>query len=387
MKSKNTKLGPSSRSDIASFIAMDVMKLANEREAKGDNIVHLEVGQPSTSAPGTVLKAAQKALASDKIGYTEAHGISQLRDRLARHYNEYYRVNVDPGRIIITAGSSGAFVMSFLAAFDAGDRIALAEPGYPAYRNIMKALGLVPVSLTAGEETRYQPAPELLEPVAADLNGLLVASPANPTGTMMSTDDFRELINWCSARNIWFVSDEIYHGITYDRRADTALSFSDDAIVINSFSKYFSMTGWRLGWVIVPEVLVRPMERLAQNLFISPPTLSQHAALAAFDGMDELDEHVTRYQVNRDLLLKELPKAGFQRFAPSDGAFYLYADVSDLTQDSEEFCRRVMAETGVAFTPGTDFDLVSGHTSLRISYAGATEELREAVRRLQDWGS
>jgi len=385
MRSQDKILGPSSRSDIASFIAMDVMKLANEREADGESILHLEVGQPSTSAPKAVLEAAQNALVSDKIGYTDAHGIPQLRERLARHYRDYYGVEVDPVRIIITAGSSGAFVMSFLAAFDAGDRLALAEPGYPAYRNILKALGLVPVSLAAGEKTRYQPAPELLDPVAADLSGLLVASPANPTGTMLSTLDFRELIDWCSERKIWFVSDEIYHGITYDRRADTALAYSDDAIVINSFSKYFSMTGWRLGWVIVPEVLVRPVERLAQNLFISPPTLSQHAALAAFDAVDELDGHVNRYRINRDLLLEELPKAGFDHFAPSDGAFYLYADVRDLTQDSEAFCRKVLAETGVALTPGTDFDLQRGHTSLRISYAGGTEDLREAARRLQNW--
>jgi aspartate/methionine/tyrosine aminotransferase len=225
----------------------------------------------------------------------------------------------------------------------------------------------------------------LLDPVAVGLNGLLVASPANPTGTMLSSSSFRELIDWCSERKIWFVSDEIYHGITYDRRANTALAYSDEAIVINSFSKYFSMTGWRLGWVIVPEVLIRPIERLAQNLFISPPTLSQHAALAAFDGMDELDGHVNRYRVNRDLLLEELPKAGFSRFAPSDGAFYLYADVRDLTQDSEAFCRRVLAETGVALTPGTDFDIEKGHTCVRISYASEAENLREAVKRLQDW--
>jgi aspartate/methionine/tyrosine aminotransferase len=385
MAVQNDKLGPSSRSDIASFIAMDVMRQANEREAAGENILHLEVGQPSTSAPKSVLDAAQAALSSNKIGYTDAHGIQVLRDRLARHYLDYYGVEVDPRRIIITAGSSGAFVMSFLAAFDVGDRIALAEPGYPAYRNILKAFGLEPVPLMADAETGYQPSPDLLEPVAEGLKGLLVASPANPTGTMLTTDALRTLIAWCADRGTWFISDEIYHGITYGRRADTALSFSDDAIVINSFSKYFSMTGWRLGWAIVPEVLVRPMERLAQNLFISPPTLSQHAALAAFDGLDELNGHVARYQVNRDLLLEELPKAGFDRFAPADGAFYLYADVRELTQDSGAFCRRILAETGVALTPGTDFDLERGHTSLRISYAGSTQELKEAVRRLKAW--
>lgn len=364
---------------------MDVMKDANEREAKGENILHLEVGQPGTSAPQKVIEAAKAALSLDKLGYTDALGLPQLRERISGHYRDYYGVDVDPGRVIVTAGSSAGFVMSFLAAFDPGDYVAIAEPGYPAYRNILKALDLEPVSLAVGEDTRYQPDRPLLNNVAGNLAGLLVASPANPTGTMLPTTTFRDMIEWCREQGVWFISDEIYHGITYEHRADTALAFSDDAIVINSFSKYYSMTGWRLGWMIVPEVLVRPMERLAQNLFISPPTLSQHAAIAALDAGDELDGHVRRYRDNRDILLNELPKAGFSKFAPPDGAFYLYADVRNITQDSEAFCRRILAETGVALTPGTDFDIERGGTSLRISFAGRTEDVKEAARRLAAW--
>lgn len=364
---------------------MDVMKDANERETSGENILHLEVGQPGTRAPEAVIEATKRALASDKIGYTEASGITPLRERISRHYQDYYGVEVDPGRIVITTGSSSGFILGFLAAFDARDRVALADPGYPAYRNILAALGIEPVALKTDAHSRFQPDRAILEKVDGDLNGLLVASPANPTGAMLSNDRFRELIEWCGARDMWFISDEIYHGISYERRADTALSFSDTAIVINSFSKYYSMTGWRLGWMIVPESLIRPVERLAQNLAISPPTLSQLAALAALDATDELDRHVAQYEANRDFLVAELPKAGFGRFAPPDGAFYLYVDVADRTQDSEEFCRKILAETGVALTPGTDFDADRGHTSLRISYAGTTGEIREAVSRLKGW--
>lgn len=364
---------------------MDMMKDANEREAAGESILHLEVGQPATSASQKVIAAASAALSADKIGYTDALGLPQLRESISRHYRDYYGVDVDPGRVIVTAGSSAGFIMSFLVAFDSGDHVALAEPGYPAYRNILKALDLVPVPLAVDQDDRYQPNRAGLERVTKKLSGLLVASPANPTGTMLSSTDFKELIDWCGDHTVWFISDEIYHGITYEHRADTALAYSDDTIVINSFSKYYSMTGWRLGWMIVPEVLVRPVERLAQNLFISPPTLSQHAAIAAFDAVEELDGHVKRYRMNRDILLNELPKAGISKFAPPDGAFYLYADVREMTQDSEAFCRRILAETGVALAPGTDFDQERGNTSIRISFAGPTEDLREAARRLAAW--
>ncbi|MSO71960.1 MAG: aminotransferase class I/II-fold pyridoxal phosphate-dependent enzyme [Alphaproteobacteria bacterium] len=375
----------SRRGVVPPFIVMEVMRAANARQAAGGDVLHLEVGQPSTSAPAGVIAAAKAALSGDVIGYTEALGIPPLRQRIARHYREIYDVAVDPARVVVTAGSSGAFLLSFLAAFDAGDRVALAAPGYPAYRNILSALGVEPVSLPAGPATRFQPTPELLDRVAGPLHGLIVASPANPTGTMLDRAELTRLATYCAQRGIRLVSDEIYHGIAYGRIATTALSVTGDAVIINSFSKYFSMTGWRLGWMVLPEDLLRPVECLAQNLFISPPTLSQHAALAAFDCRAELDGNVARYARNRAVLLEELPKAGLSDLAPADGAFYIYADVARFTNDSEAFCKRLLAETGVAATPGIDFDAERGHTSLRFSFAGATADMAEAARRIKAW--
>ncbi|MDA0704117.1 MAG: pyridoxal phosphate-dependent aminotransferase [Proteobacteria bacterium] len=378
-------LKTSKRGEVAPFIVMDVLRAANERAARGESVLHLEVGQPATGAPAAVIEAAKSALDGDRIGYTEAFGISSLRDRIARHYADYYGTSVDAERIVVTTGSSGAFLLAFLSAFDVGDRVALAAPGYPAYRNILSALGLVPVEIPTGPETRFQPTPALIDALDAPIDGLIVASPANPTGTMMTPEELSRLARYCDDQGIRLISDEIYHGITFGGRAATALASSGHAFVVNSFSKYFCMTGWRLGWMVVPEDLLRPIECLAQNLYISPPTLSQHAAVVAFDCAAELDGHVARYARNRDVLLDRLPAAGLENLAPVEGAFYIYADVSRISNDSEDLCRRVLAETGVAMTPGTDFDTLRGHRFVRISFAGTTEDMTVAADRLAGW--
>src|SRR5436190_2152508 len=366
------------------FIVMDVMAAAAEKEAAGDTVIHLEVGQPSTPAPKEALAAARAALDADSIGYVAALGLPALRERIARHYREAYGVEVPAERVVVTTGSSGGFPLAFLASFDAGDRVALAAPGYPAYRNILAALNLEAVDLPTSAADRFQPTVAALEK-AGPIAGLIVASPSNPTGTMVTRGELKALADWCDARHVRLISDEIYHGIVYEGEAASAAEVSEHAIVVNSFSKYFSMTGWRVGWLVVPGELVRPIERLAQNFFISVPTLSQHAALAAFDCRDELDGHVRRYRTNRDLLLAGLPAAGFDCFAPAEGAFYLYCDVAHLTNDSRDFCRRMLAETGVATTPGVDFDRARGAGTLRISFAGSAAEMEEAVRRLKAW--
>lgn len=378
-------LKSSRRGGVPPFIVMDVLREANARATRGESVLHLEVGQPSTPAPRGVIAAARRALSEDRLGYTEAFGLPELRERIARHYRESYGRDAPASRIVACTGSSSGFVLAFLAAFDAGDRVALAVPGYPAYRNILAALGIEPVLLEVGPKTRFQPTPEVLDCARDRLDGLIVASPANPTGSMIRREDLGRLADYCRARGIRLISDEIYHGITYGETAETALAFDPEAIVVNSFSKYFSMTGWRLGWMVVPESLLRAVECLTQNLYISPPTLSQHAGVAAFDCTDDLDANVARYAENRKLLLAELPKAGFDKLAPADGAFYLYADVGGITDDSAEFCRRMLAETGVAATPGLDFDPGRGNRFVRFSFAGATSDMAEAARRLIAW--
>jgi aspartate/methionine/tyrosine aminotransferase len=377
-------LKASRRGLVPPFIAMDVLRAANAREAAGERVIHLEVGQPGTPAPGPVREAARRALADSRIGYTDAEGIVPLREAIAAHYRAAYGVAVDPAEIFVTTGSSAAFQLAFLAAFEPGDRVALAAPGYPAYRNILSALGLETVLIEVGENAHYQPNPELLADYP-DLAGLIVASPANPTGTMIAPPELRRLSDYCRERGIRLVSDEIYHGITYEGAAATAREFGREAIVVNSFSKYYSMTGWRLGWMLVPHGLARSVECLAQNFYISPPALSQLAAIAAFDCRAELDGHVARYRANRDLLITTLKKAGLTRFAPADGAFYLYVDVSSLTRDSEAFCRQMLAEIGVATTPGRDFDPIHGDDWLRLSFASSSEDIAEAARRLAEW--
>ncbi len=361
------------------------MRAANERAAAGHDVVRLEIGQPSTSAPRGVLEAARHAMETDTLGYTEATGIPGLRDRIAAHYRETYGRPVDPRRVVVTTGSSGGFVLSFLAAFEVGDRVALADPSYPAYRNILQALGIETVCLPTGPETRYQPSPALLDGIGAPLDGLIVASPANPTGTMLDRDALAALAGYCGERGIRLISDEVYHGVTYAGLAETALAFTDEAVIVNSFSKYFSMTGWRIGWMVVPEGLLCAVERLAQNLFISPPSLAQRAALAAFDCGEELDANVRRYARNRELLLNGLPKAGLARLTPADGAFYVYADVSPWGLDSDTLCDRLLREAGVAMAPGRDFDRTRGGDFVRISFAGSNDDMREAIARLERW--
>ncbi len=374
----------SRRGLVPPFIAMDMLSAANAREAAGDRVIHLEVGQPGTPAPQAVLAAARAALAENRIGYTDAAGIAPLREAIAQHYRAQYGVVVDPGEIVVTTGSSAAFQLAFLAAFEPGDRVALAAPGYPAYRNILSALGLETVLIEVGENAHYQPNPDLLAD-AGDLDGLIVASPANPTGTMIAPADLARLCDYCRERGIRLISDEIYHGITYGAPAQTARAFGGEGIVVNSFSKYYSMTGWRLGWMVVPPDLARSVECLAQNFYISPPALSQLAAVAAFDCREELDGHVARYRANRDLLVAALARAGLTRLAPAEGAFYLYADVSSLTGDSAGFCRRLLVETGIALTPGRDFDPIHGDSWVRLSFAGSREDIAEAARRLAAW--
>ena len=377
-------LRASRRGLVPPFIAMDVLRAANEREAAGADVIHLEVGQPGTPAPPAVRDAARRALANAPIGYTDALGIAPLRAGDRRPLPRAIRGRGRPAEVVVTTGSSAAFQLAFLAAFEAGDRVALAAPGYPAYRNILSALGIEPVLIEVGENAHYQPNPELLAE-AGPLDGLIIASPANPTGTMIAAADLARLAGYCRERGIRLVSDEIYHGITYEAPAATARAFGREAIVVNSFSKYYSMTGWRLGWMLAPPDLARSVECLAQNFYISPPALSQLAAIPVFGCRAELDGHVARYRANRDLLIATLSAAGLTRFAPAEGAFYLYVDVSRLTRDSDDFCRRLLAETGVAITPGLDFDPIHGDGWVRLSFAGATEDIAEAARRLAEW--
>ena len=369
---------------IDPFIVMDVMRAANELAAAGKDVLYLEVGQPGTPAPQMVIEAAQKALQEELLGYTDSLGIHKLRQRIALHYTEFYGVAIDPARVVVTTGSSGGFLLSFLSAFEPGDRVGLAAPGYPAYRNILTALGVEPVLLETTAADRFQPTPQLLQ-AAGKLDGLIVASPSNPTGTMVGAAELQALVAWCGKEGVRLVSDEIYHGITYGNGAVTAAGLDDNAIVINSFSKYFSMTGWRLGWMVVPEALLRPVECLTQNLFISPPALSQYAGIAAFDSGEELAANVARYARNREILLARLPSAGFDRLAPADGAFYIYADVAHMTNNSPEFCRRMLDEAHVAATPGVDFDPFNGHKFVRFSFAGTEADMTSACERLADW--
>ena len=373
------------RDTIQPFIVMDVMRAANERAAAGGDVLHLEVGQPSGQAPEKVRLAAKAALDSHPLGYTDALGLPELRQRIARHYRHAYGVAVPVENIAVTTGSSAAFVLTFLAAFPKGARVAVAAPGYPAYRNILTGLGIECVAVPVGRDSRWQLTVPVLEGITGTLDGVIVASPSNPTGSMLSAHEVAELAAWCELRQIRLISDEIYHGITYGGPAATAAGMNGHAVIVNSFSKYYAMTGWRLGWMVLPDDLVRVVECLQQNLFISPPTLSQVAACAVFECGDELDARVAAYRANRDILLNELPKAGFGRLAPSDGAFYLYADVSELTNDSSEFCRRMLAETGVAVTPGVDFDPFRGNATVRFSFAGPQADMVEAAARLAKW--
>jgi aspartate/methionine/tyrosine aminotransferase len=380
-------LSPSKRSDVPPFMVMDVMTAAARLEAQGRRVVHMEVGQPAAQAPTTAIAAAQAALAAGRIAYTEAMGIAPLRERIARHYSETYGLALDPGRVVVTTGSSGAFILAFLTLFEPGDRVALANPGYPPYRHILSALGCEAVLIDTGPDTRWALSAKAV--VAAHrkkkLAGVLVASPANPTGTMMEAQALAQLIAAAEAEGVRVISDEIYHGLDYAFAAKTAAKLSERVLVINSFSKYFCMTGWRIGWMVVPGRVVRAVERLQGNLAISVPQLSQVAALAAFDGRSEMEAVKHGYEENRRILVEGLPKAGFDRFLPVDGAFYLYADISRFSCDSLDFAKRMLEEAGVAATPGLDFDPVNGHNFLRFCYAGSAAEMHEAVQKIGAW--
>ena len=380
-------LRPSKRSDVPPFIVMDVMAAAAQREAQGAHIIHMEVGQPAAPAPATAIKAAQDALARGRIGYTETLGIPSLRARIARHYQDAYDLALDPARVVVTTGSSGGFILAFLSMFEPGDRVALANPGYPPYRHILSALGCEPVLIETSAETRWALSAKALIAAhqRAPLKGVVIASPANPTGTMMDADALTRLIAVAEAEGIRVISDEIYHGLDYAFAAETAANTSERVVVINSFSKYFCMTGWRVGWMVVPDSLVRPIERLQGNLAISVPTLAQVAAESAFDGREEMEAVKHGYEENRRILTEGLPKAGLDKFLPVDGAFYLYADISRFSDDSLDFAKRMLNEANVAATPGIDFDPVNGRHFLRFCYAGSSAEIHEAVDRIGRW--
>ncbi len=375
---------PTVRSGVAPFYVMEVMRAAEAREAAGLPVLHLEVGQPSTPAPAGARRAAIEAIESQTLGYTGAAGLPALRRGLSDWYRRRHDLDVAPERIVVTTGASGSCVLGFLALFEAGDRVAVLEPGYPCYRNDLEVLGIDVVPVPVGHETGFRPTIEQLEGLGP-LAGLIVASPSNPTGTVLGTDLLGPLTAWARAGGVRLIVDEIYHGITYGEPTPTALANGDDVIVFNSFSKYFSMTGWRVGWIVAPPAVAAAVEKLAQSLTVAPPTVGQIAAIAALDCVDELETNVARYRTNRDIVLDGLVAAGLDRSAPADGAFYVWTDVSAVGVDSQELCRRWLDETGVAVTPGIDFDRPRGHDFVRFSYAGAGADLREAMDRLADW--
>ncbi|CAM5787524.1 pyridoxal phosphate-dependent aminotransferase [Cellulomonas persica] len=380
-----------SRAHVPPFAVMEIIAAANARRAAGEDVLNLCAGEPATGASDVVRQRAVELLTGGDLGYTEALGAPGLRAAIAAHYGSWYGVTLDPARIAVTTGSSGGFMLTFLAAFDVGDRVALARPGYPAYTNILAALGCEVVELPAGPQTRFQPTVAMLEAAhaAQPLDGLVVASPANPTGTMIDADELAALARWCGEHGVRLVSDEIYHGITYtDAEVATAARYLDDgAVVVNSFSKYWAMTGWRLGWLVLPDDLVAPVDALAGNVALCPPALAQHAGVAAFspEGMAAARENVERYAGARELLLSRLPELGWTHVAPADGAFYLYGDVSASGLDSITWCARLLDEAGVALTPGTDFDPVDGSRYVRLSFASSVEVVREAVDRIVAW--
>jgi aspartate/methionine/tyrosine aminotransferase len=373
------------------FLVMDVIAAANARAAAlppgQPGVIRMEVGQPGTGAPRGALEAAMRALQGGApLGYTEAFGLPSLRARIGRHYRERYGVDVDVERIAVTVGASGAFPLAFLAAFDPGDRVAMAAPFYPPYANILSALGIRPLLLPCDAATRWQPTLAMLEALDPPPAGLIVASPCNPAGTMLSPAALAGIAGWCEARGVRLISDEIYHGLTYGEVPEaTAAALSGSAVVVNSFSKYWSMTGWRIGWLVLPGDLVRPVECLAQNFFISAPHVAQVAAEAAFECGEELEANRARYRASRDLLLRELPRAGLNRLSPADGAFYLWVDLGHLTQDSATFCARMLGEAGIAATPGVDFDRERGRRFARFSYCGRQAELAAVPERLARW--
>ena len=373
----------SNRSNVDPFIVMDVMESARKAEALGNKIIHMEVGQPGTAAPKIAKDYLTKEITNNNLGYTVTLGLPELRKRISKLYGEWYNLDLNPNRIIITTGSSGAFILSFASLFDVGDKVGIGSPGYPSYRQILKSQNLIPVDIQTDIQNKFQPIPSDIK--SNNLNGLLVASPANPTGSMLDKNSLENLINAAKENNVSFISDEIYHGIQYEHNPTTAIEITNDCYVINSFSKYFSMTGWRIGWMVVPEDHVRQVERLSQNLFICPPHASQITALAAMDATEELEKNINVYKKNREILLEELPKAGFKTFSPPDGAFYIYVDISEFSNDSLSFCKKVLDEAGVAITPGLDFDQKRGNKTIRFSYARSTEDIIEGANRIKNF--
>ncbi|MCA3601486.1 MAG: aminotransferase class I/II-fold pyridoxal phosphate-dependent enzyme [Methylobacterium sp.] len=376
----------SRRSNIASFIAMDVMREAKTLARAGAEIVHCEVGEPGAAPPRPVREAAIAALSGGRVSYTEALGIPALREAIARNYATKYGVNVDPARVIVTTGSSGGFVLGFLAMLDHGGRIGIPNPGYPAYRNILDALGIESVPIETGPQSRFALSAASIRAAHAEkpLDAVLLMSPANPTGVLTPASEVRKMAEACAELGIWLVSDEIYHGLTYEGEEATALASSDDAVIVNSFSKYYCMTGWRVGWLVVPERLIRPIECLQQNLSISVPYLSQIAAVAAFQATEELESIKAGYAKNRAILMEALPRLGLPPL-PMDGAFYAYCDIAQYSNDSMDFARRALREAGLAITPGLDFDPVGGNRFVRFSYAGSEKDIVTAVKRLEGW--
>lgn len=370
---------------VPGFLALEILAKAREMQAGGADVIGMSAGQPSKGAPERVLRYAAEAMLHESMGYTEALGLPALRDAIAAYYGGKYGLTVSRERIVVTTGSSGAFITSFLGAFDVGDKVAMAAPGYPAYRNILIALGLVPVELPSTYEERFQPTIEKLEALPEKPAGLIIASPSNPAGSVLDIAEMKRLADYCKKHGIRIISDEIYHGVTYGKDGVSALSVTDDAVVINSFSKYFACTGWRLGWMVVPEDMVEVSISLSQNLFISPPTLSQHVGIASLADTSEVDEYVKEYRHNRDLLLQGLPQCGFGRLSQVEGGFYIYADVGNLTNDSVAFCQQMLSEIKVALTPGLDFDLERGSRMVRISFAGSSETIEKALERMRGW--
>ena len=385
MRFWDTKMKNSARGSVDPFIVMDVMQAASKKEKSGYEVIHLEVGQPGSLAPKMATESVKNKISKSPMGYTVALGIPELREKIADLYLRWYNVQVEPERIIVTPGSSGAFILTFTGLFDVGDTVGVGSPGYPSYRQILKALSLNTNTIKTFNNNKFQPV--VADIINNSLDGLLVASPANPTGSMLNKNDLEKLITACKTKQTVFISDEIYHGIEYESRAVSALEVSDDCIVINSFSKYFSMTGWRLGWVVVPKNHIRQFERLAQNMFICAPHISQIAALGALDAYDELNLNLKTYETNRTMLIEELPKLGLKNFAPPDGAFYFYIDVSEYTDNSVTFAKSILDEVDVAITPGIDFDSERGLKTIRLSYACSTSDLKEGLKRLEKFMS
>ncbi|ULP47193.1 pyridoxal phosphate-dependent aminotransferase [Mycolicibacter virginiensis] len=377
------------RAGIPPFHVMDVWLAAAERQRSHGDLVNLSAGQPSVGAPEPVRAAAAAALQANELGYTVALGIPELRSAIAGSYADRYGLSVDPDDVVVTTGSSGGFLLAFLACFDAGDRVAIASPGYPCYRNILTALGCEVVEIPCGPETRFQPTAAMLAEIPGPLAGVIVASPANPTGTVMEPAELAAIAAWCDAAGVRLISDEVYHGLVYEGAPQTSCAWetSRNAVVANSFSKYFAMTGWRLGWLLVPPALRRAVDCLTGNFTICPPVLAQYAAVAAFtpEAIAEAQGHLRHYSANRELLLGGLRSMGIDRLAPTDGAFYVYADLAEHTDDSLAFCARLLADTGLALTPGVDFDTERGNTYVRLSFAGPTADIEEALRRLRGW--